>query len=324
MRSFVNVLVIGGTTFFGKHCVEALLARGDEVTVFSRGTRRPPFWARVTHIAGDRTDRDAFVSTWRGRRFDVVVDNIAFVRADVAAVITAFGGRIGHYLLTSSGSVYPDVPPDVEMRPVTEDAVDLALRGDLAYAEGKRECEQAAIRQHAFPVTIIRPPIVQGPDDASRRGWFWYQRIADGGPVLVPARYPSAAWRQAFSRDVARAILLAAANPKAFGRTYNVASDEILTLEDFVRLSAEIIGRPDPVVSILRDRLRSEADWYTPTYVHRFVMDISRIKTELGFSPTPVRAWLTETIRWHLDGGLAASAGYEHRAKEVAFAERYR
>lgn len=320
----MHVLVIGGTTFFGKHCVEAFLSRGDQVTVFSRGTRRPPFWARVAHVAGDRTDRDAFISAMSGRRFDVVVDNIAFVRADVEAAIAAFGGRVGHYLLTSSGSVYPDVPPDVDMRPVAEDAVDLTLRGDLAYAEGKRDCEQAAAEQHAFPATILRPPIVQGPDDASRRGWFWYQRIADGGPVLVPARYPSAAWRQAFSRDVARAILLAAANPRAFDRTYNIASDEILTLEDFVRLSADIIGRPDPVVSVPRDRLRSEAAWYTPTYVHRFVMDISRIKTELGFSPTPVRAWLTETIRWHLDGGLAHSAGYERRAEEVALAERYR
>lgn len=320
----MRVLVIGGTTFFGRHCVEALLARGDQVTVFSRGSRRPPFWPRVTHIAGDRTNRDAFVSALSGRRFDVVVDNIAFVRADVEAAVAAFRGSTGHYLLTSSGSVYPDFPPDAKLRLVEEDAADLSVRGDLPYAEGKRECEQAAIDQHAFPVTIIRPPIVQGPDDASRRGWFWYQRIADGGPVLVPARYPSAAWRQAFSRDVARIILLAAANPTAFGRTYNIASDEILTLQDFVRLSAEIIGRPDPGVSVRRDRLRREAEWYTPTYVHRFVMDISRIKADLGFSPTPVRAWLTETIRWHLDEGLADSAGYERRSEELTIAERYR
>ena len=71
------------------------------------GGRRPPFWERVAHIAGDRTDRGAFVTALRGKRFDVVVDNIAFVRADV-------------------------------------EAADLTLRGDLAYAEGKRECEQAA------------------------------------------------------------------------------------------------------------------------------------------------------------------------------------
>jgi nucleoside-diphosphate-sugar epimerase len=320
----MNVLVIGGTAFFGKHCVEALLARGDQVTIFSRGTRRPPFWPRVAHVAGDRTDRTAFVSALRGRPFDAVVDNIAFVRVDVEAAIAAFQGCIGHYLLTSSGSVYPDFTPDEEMRPVAEDAADLALRGDLAYAEGKRECEQAAVEQDAFPVTIVRPPIVQGPDDPSRRGWFWYQRIADGGPVLVPSRYPSAAWRQAFSRDAARVMVLAAANPKAFGRTYNVASDEILTLDDFVRLSAEIIGRPDPVVSVPRDRLRREADWYKPTYAHRFVMDIGRIKADLGFAPTPVRAWLTETIRWHLDGELADSAGYDRRAEEMALAARYR
>ena len=56
MTQSMNVLVIGGTAFFGKQCVEALLARGDQVTIFSRGGgRRPPFWERVAHIAGDRT-----------------------------------------------------------------------------------------------------------------------------------------------------------------------------------------------------------------------------------------------------------------------------
>ena len=324
MTQSMHVLVIGGTTFFGKHTVEALLARGHQVTIFSRGGRRPPFWDRVSHVAGDRTDHGAFVDALRGRRFDVVVDNIAFVRADVDAAADALGGRIAHYLLTSSGSVYPDFPSDARLRPIREDAADLTLRGDLAYAVGKRECEQAALEQEAFPVTILRPPIVQGPDDSSHRGWFWYERIADGGPVLVPERYPSAAWRQTFSRDVAQAILLAAGNAAAFGRTYNVASEEILTLEDFVRLAAEIIGRPDPVVHVSADRLTSDAPWYKPTYVHRFVMDTSRIETDLGLSPTPVRAWLEETIRWHLGTGLSPSTGYDRRADELGVARRLR
>lgn len=311
----MNVLVIGGTAFFGKQCVEALLARGDRVTIFSRGGRRPPFWDRVAHIAGDRTDHAAFVTALRGKRFDVVVDNIAFVRTDVEAAVDALGGDIGDYILTSSGSVYPDASAYARMRPIREEAADLTLRGDLAYAEGKRECEQAALGQEAVPVTVLRPPIVQGPDDSSRRGWFWYQRIADGGPVIAPERYPSAAWRQVFSRDVAQAMLLAAGNPTAFGKTYNIASEEILTLEDFVRLSAEIIGRPDPVVRVSAERLAREASWYKPTYVHRFVMNISRIKADLGFAPTPGRTWLEETVRWHLDAGLSNSTGYERRPR---------
>ncbi len=205
-------------------------------------------------------------------------------------------------------------------RPIPEDAADLSLREDLAYAEGKRACEQALHDQRAFPFTIIRPPIVQGPDDPSRRGWFWIQRVADGGPVLVPQKYPSCVWRQAYSGDIAAAVLRAAGNPAAFGKTCNVASEEITTLDDFVRLVAEILGKPDPVVPVPHAVLSKEAPWYRPTFPHRFVMDITRIKQDLGFSPAPLVQWLTETVQWHLEAGLDPSGGYDRRTEEISLA----
>jgi len=316
----MRILVIGGTQFFGKHFVEAALARGDDVTVFSRGQTRPPFWNRITHIGADRKNHAAFAAAVRSRTFDVVIDNIAFTRKDVETAVAAFSGRIGHYILTSSGSVYPDFEPPEIYRAIPEEAADLTIRGDLPYAEGKRECEQVLHEQPDLPFTIIRPPIVQGPDDASLRGWFWYQRVADGELVLVPDRNPHPIWRQAFSRDVATAFLLAAGNRTAFGRTYNVASEEILALDEFVRLVAAILEKPDPVIVVSEDVLKQEASWYAPTYVHRFVMDISRIKADLGFTPTPYGGWLKETVRWHLSAGLRDSAGYERRADELSLA----
>ncbi len=319
----VDILVIGGTQFFGWDLVEMLLGRGHRVTVFSRGHRRPPFWDRIQHIAGDRRDHRAVVAALRGRRFDAVVDNIAFARPDVEAVLQALGGDAGHYLLTSSGAVYPDLPaPDI-FRPIPEEAADLSRRGDGAYAEGKRECEQVLREQRAVPFTILRPPIVQGPRDPSLRGWFWYQRVRDGGPVLVPLRSPAAIWRQAFSRDVAAALVLAAGNPAAFGKTYNVAGDEIVALEEFVRLAAEICGVPDPVVPVPAEDLRREAPWYRPPFLHRFVLDTARIRAELGFRPTPLVRWLEETVRWHLDADLPPAPGYDRRDDERALALRW-
>jgi len=318
----VRVLIVGGTRFFGKLIVRGFLDRGDQVSVYTRGRRRPAFFDAIEHIRGDRTDHAGFVRTLSDRAFDVVIDNIAFVRPDVEAVAQAFGKRIGHYILTSSGSVYPRFAARVPFRPIAEEAADLTLRGDDDYSEGKRACEQAAAEQDAFPVTIIRPPIVQGPDDPSGRGWFWYQRIADGRPVLVPARSPASVWRQASSADIAAAVLLAAGNPSAFGKTYNVAGDEILTLEDFVRLTAGILSRPDPAVSVPATVLTREAPWYRPTFAHWFVMDTTRIKADLGFAPVPLPQWLAETVHWHLGADLPPAEGYDRRNDEVALARR--
>ncbi|MGH2349108.1 MAG: NAD-dependent epimerase/dehydratase family protein, partial [bacterium] len=316
----MKVLIIGGTSFFGRHLVERFMERGDAVTVFTRGRKRPAFWERVTHLRGDRTDHGTFVQTLRTLTFDAVIDNVAFQPEDVAAAVEAFRDRIGHYVLTSTGSVYDFKRPQ-HFRPLTEDEADLTLRGDMEYAEGKRACEQA-VHAAPFPWTVIRPPVVQGPGDPSARGWFWIQRVADGQPVLVPQREPAAVWRHAFSDDVARAMTLAAGNAAAFGKTYNVAMEEIVSLDDYVRILAAVLGTKDPVVSVPARILKREASWYHPQFAHRFVPDIAAVQRDLGFRSTPLRTWLDETTRWHLDAGLQDSYGYERRAEEVALANR--
>jgi nucleoside-diphosphate-sugar epimerase len=317
----VRVLVIGGTQFFGKRLVERLLERGDRVTVYSRGRRRPAFWDRIEHLQGDRTDRRAFVRTLRGREFDVVVDNIAYEAEDVEAALEALAGRTGQYILTSSGAVYG---PVTTLRPLAEEDADLAVRTGDAYADGKRACEQVLHRDPSVPWTVLRPPVVQGPEDPTLRGWFWYQRIADGGPVLVPREAPVAVWRQIYSEDLVEAFLLAAGNPRAHGRAYNVAMEEIAAPEDFLRLAASLLGRPDPVVSVPRSVLAGAAPWYAPPFTRRFVPDTASVRSDLGFRSTPLEAWVEATVRWHLESRLPSSQGYDRRAEEIALAERFR
>ncbi len=46
----MKILMIGGTSFFGKEIVELALDAGHEVTIFSRGNARPDFWDRELHL----------------------------------------------------------------------------------------------------------------------------------------------------------------------------------------------------------------------------------------------------------------------------------
>ena len=50
----MNVLVIGGTRFVGRHFVMAALARGHELTLFNRGRHAAEPFAGVETIHGDR------------------------------------------------------------------------------------------------------------------------------------------------------------------------------------------------------------------------------------------------------------------------------
>jgi hypothetical protein len=75
-----------------------------------------------------------------------VIDTIAYDAAAVSAALRTFAGRIGHYLLCSSGAVYRDYPDWRQYRPVYEHDADLTYTGDLAYAEGKRAAEQVLMK----------------------------------------------------------------------------------------------------------------------------------------------------------------------------------
>ena len=55
----MNLLVLGGTQFVGRHIVEAALARGHAVTTFHRGKTNPGLFPEVQEILGALADEDA-------------------------------------------------------------------------------------------------------------------------------------------------------------------------------------------------------------------------------------------------------------------------
>src|SRR5262249_59445443 len=104
----MRVLVLGGTRFLGPAVVSAALARGDEVTTFTRGVSgEPP--AGVTALHGDRSDPDA-LEALRGREFDLVVDTCGYVPSVVGLAAERLSDRAGHYAFVSTVNVYPDSP----------------------------------------------------------------------------------------------------------------------------------------------------------------------------------------------------------------------
>ncbi len=50
----MNILIIGGTRFLGRHLVDAAIARGHTVTLFNRGKSNPDLFPDVETIQGDR------------------------------------------------------------------------------------------------------------------------------------------------------------------------------------------------------------------------------------------------------------------------------
>ena len=50
----MELLILGGSVFLGRHLVEAALARGHAVTLFNRGQHNPELFPAVEKLRGDR------------------------------------------------------------------------------------------------------------------------------------------------------------------------------------------------------------------------------------------------------------------------------
>ena len=216
----MNILILGGTLFLGRRLVEAALARGHQITTFTRGRHNAGVHTNVETLRGDR---NADVSALSGRRWDAAIDTCGYVPVGVTRVIDAIGSeQLPHYTFVSSVSAYADHPSagsDESAALATiapeqvRDAEEMATGaratartyGEL-YGGLKAACERAAEGRMPGRVLNIRPGLIVGPDDYSDRFTYWVRRVAEGGDVLAPGR-PERRVRVIDARDLAEWII---------------------------------------------------------------------------------------------------------------------
>jgi 2'-hydroxyisoflavone reductase len=219
----VKLLVLGGTAFAGRALVEAALARGHEPVLFNRGRTNPGLFPEVEQVHGDR---DGELGRLDGRRFDAVVDTSGYVPRVVAASAAFASVAAERYCFVSSVSVYADlsVPGVAEDAPLAELADESVeeVTGET-YGPLKALCERVVADALPGRALIVRPGLIVGPYDPTDRFTYWPERIARGGPVLVPGR-PDRPLQFVDARDLA-AWMLALIEDGSAG-TFNAAGPE--------------------------------------------------------------------------------------------------
>ena len=66
----MNLLVLGGTQFVGRHIVETARGRGHRITIFHRGRTNPDLFPDVESVTGDRNSQ---LERLAGRAWDAVI-----------------------------------------------------------------------------------------------------------------------------------------------------------------------------------------------------------------------------------------------------------
>jgi 2'-hydroxyisoflavone reductase len=184
----LRLLILGGTRFLGIHTVEYALARGHEVTIFTRGQHEADLGNQVKRLIGNR---DGKLDALKGGTWDAVIDDSGFVPRHVRLSAELLAATVAQYVFISSISVYDDLAqPRDEGSPIAtiDDPAAVEKVDQHTYGPLKALCEQAA--QRAFPgrCTVIRPGLIVGPHDYTDRFTYWPARAAKGGEILAPGK----------------------------------------------------------------------------------------------------------------------------------------
>src|SRR5574342_175956 len=99
----MNILIIGGTRFLGRHLVDVALARGHGVTLFNRGQSNPGLFPELETIRGDR-EHD--LEKLADRTWGAVIDTCGYVPRIVRLSASGLESGVGRYIFISSLSVY--------------------------------------------------------------------------------------------------------------------------------------------------------------------------------------------------------------------------
>ncbi len=303
----MRVLVIGGTLFIGKLLVKRLLAEGHEVTVLHR-KKENPFGRKVRNVEADRNDAVAVRAALSGLRFDAVYD-IAYdlergtTGAQVGATAQAIPGDITRYIFMSSVSAYGDGLNHAEDDPLASDI------HHEAYVRNKAGGERELFRlwhESRFPVVTMRPPFVYGSENPFYRETFFWDRLRNDRPIIIPGD-GNRLMQFCYVNDLVEACFGALTRHTAPGRAFNIADEKPLTQVEVVTEMAKAMGKTPTLVRVPRELIhRNGGNAMVPPYYFGQYLDlppiteaIGRVKRVLNLSLTPFAIGLKDTLKWY-------------------------
>jgi UDP-glucose 4-epimerase len=303
----MRALLTGGAGFVGSHLADALLARGDEVTVIddlSTGSMD-----NLTHLKGrpgfdyvidsvmhesltaeliDRADVVFHLAAAVGVKL-IVEAPVRTIETNVhgTEIVLKHGAKKGKLTMIFSTSEVYGKSADV---PFHEDA-DLVMgptpKHRWAYACSKAIDEFLALAYHkerGLPVVIARLFNTVGPRQTGRYGMvipnFVRQALA-GEPITV---HGDGTQTRSFTYvgDVVGGLIALAHEPAAIGQVFNIGNPEEISILDLARRVKAATDSSSEIVLVPYDQAYEAGFEDMP----RRVPDITKIRNLVGFAPT--------------------------------------
>lgn len=283
----MNILVIGGTRFMGKHLVETLLCDGHTVTIATRGIADDSFGGKVKRIIFDRTDENSIKKAFTGQNYDIVYDQIAYCAKDIDILLKHLPSD--RYIQLSTTAVYHKTYNTCEhdFDPLAEPAI-MCSRGEFSYADSKRHAERLLAQKYASLNSVsVRFPFVIGIDDYTNRLSFYVEHIIKQIPMYVD-NFDS---QMAFVRSDEAGRFLAHFATHPFIGKINGASDGTSSIGDIAKYIKQKTGL-SPILS--ENGNPAPYNGEAPYWIN------TSLAKSIGFSFTPLHEWVYDLIDFYL------------------------
>jgi len=286
----LNILVIGGTRFFGKKVVKLCLQNGHSVTILTRGQSGNPFGTKVKQLIVNRDDADSLSQALTSTTWDIVYDNICYSPNEALKICEILKDKTKKLVFTSTLSTYEIngiVKTEEDFNPY-EYEVRMGNREDFSYGEGKRQAEAVLFKEAMFPVVAVRLPIVMGENDYTRRLHFHIERILQQQPISLP----NIDAKMSFITDDEAAAFLYFAGITPIEGPYNATAAGAISLKDLLGLIEETTGKQAKISLVGGDEKTQSpygvpVDWY-----------MSTTKAEAaGFTFSQLHDWLPTLVK---------------------------
>lgn len=293
----MRALVIGGTGPSGPDVVEALLARGLDVTVLHRGKHEPdePVLRAVEHIHADPHFREPLEAAVRGREFDIVVAMYGRMVINVAV----FEGRCDRFISVGGNPAHEghldrrwNRPQGMRLLANEKSPTTSGVRSSRErFAAKVLAAERAVLDAHdrgAFSATHVRYPLVYSPRAVVAFERWAVRRLLQGHRRLLVPDGGLSVYSRCAAKNAAHCLgLIIDAPDVAAGQIYQCADDRQFSVAEWLELIADALGADDMEIVSAPLSLARPVWPYLPTGPlgsRHTLVDTTKARRDLGYA----------------------------------------
>jgi nucleoside-diphosphate-sugar epimerase len=300
-------VVLGASGGVGSAVVRELAGRGQRVRAVSRRVQAGAP-AGVEVIAGDASQPDRARQLCQGAAVVYFCANPPYHRwaQDFLPLLDGAiaGASAAGAKLIFADNLYVYAPT---AQPMTEDLpwAPVTRKGRV-----RRQLDETLLAAHAsgaLRAAIGRAPDYYGPNGAnSVIGERLFGQLLAGRPVQWLGRL-DVPHSLSYLDDFARGLVTLGERDEALGQAWHIPAAEPLTGRQFITLAAEVAGVPPRmaavpplllrVAGLVSPDIRETAEMQYQ-FLGPFIMDGSKYTRAFGFTPTPHREALRQTVAW--------------------------